>query len=196
VTLLSKPMAETPVTIDWTAAARDLGRFVGTLQQPAPPDAPRNPWRDIPLAARTEAFHAHAARVSATLDVTRLTALWHGLVDTPPWHQAPVWIHGDLHPGNVLVEGGRLSGVLDFGDLTAGDPATDLAMAWLWFPREHRAGFRASVIHHGGTADDDTWRRARGWALALGLAHLAHSADAPCHERVGRDALAAVLDDD
>ena len=66
------------------------------------------------------------------------------------WSGPPVWIHGDLHPCNLLVTDGRLSAVLDFGNLTAGDPATDLSVAWM---------------------------RARGWGLALGLAYLAHSRD-------------------
>jgi aminoglycoside phosphotransferase (APT) family kinase protein len=49
----------------------------------------------------------------------------------PRWAEPPVWVHGDLHPANILVRRGRISGVLDFGDLTAGDPAADLSVRWM-----------------------------------------------------------------
>ena len=59
------------------------------------------------------------------------------------WSGPPLWLHGDLHPANILVDAtGHLRAVLDFGDLTAGDPATDLAVAWLAFEPEARAAFR------------------------------------------------------
>jgi aminoglycoside phosphotransferase (APT) family kinase protein len=102
-----------------------------------------------------------------------------------------VWLHGDLHPANLLVAGGRLSAVIDFGDLTAGDPATDLAVAWMLFDASER-----SLLRRLTGADDATWRRARGWAIHLSLAYLANSADHPVIAGVGRRTLAAVLGDD
>jgi aminoglycoside phosphotransferase (APT) family kinase protein len=84
-----------------------------------------------------------------------------------------MWIHGDLHPGNVLVDRGRVSAVIDFGDLTGGDPAMDLSAAWMFFPASVRPVFRAAA----GGCDDDTWARARAWAIAFGIACLASSAD-------------------
>jgi aminoglycoside phosphotransferase (APT) family kinase protein len=100
-------------------------------------------------------------------------------------------VHGDLHPANLLVAGGCLSAVLDFGDITAGDPATDLGVAWMLFPPATRARFRAAVA-----ADDAMWARARGWALTVGLACLADSADSPLVEGIGRRTLAALLAED
>jgi aminoglycoside phosphotransferase (APT) family kinase protein len=78
-----------------------------------------------------------------------------------------VWLHGDLHPANVVVSGGTLSGVIDFGELCAGDPATDLSAAWLLLP----AGTASRFFDAYANADDATIRRARGWAVlrALGL---------------------------
>jgi aminoglycoside phosphotransferase (APT) family kinase protein len=102
-----------------------------------------------------------------------------------------LWLHGDLHPANVLVDHGRVSAVIDFGDITAGDPATDLAVAWMLFPADARSTFRAAA----GDIDDDTWTRARGWALSLALAYLASSADNPMFAALGKRVLAAVLTD-
>ena len=72
-----------------------------------------------------------------------------------------MWVHGDLaRPGNLLVVGGRLSAVIDFGDLCVGDPACDLSVAWALFSGESRDLFRAAL-----SVDDATWERGRGWAL-------------------------------
>jgi len=100
-----------------------------------------------------------------------------------------------LHPGNLLVSDGRLSAVIDFGDLTAGDPATDLSVAWLRLPRPARMAFRALTYGPSGWLDDYTWNRARGWALALGLAFLANSSRDAIMSAIGHAALSSVLDD-
>jgi aminoglycoside phosphotransferase (APT) family kinase protein len=84
--------------------------------------------------------------------------------------------------------------VIDFGDLTGGDPATDLAAAWMLLPAGAHGTFRAAyrrTAAHDVTAD--LWDRARGWALALALAFLGHSADDPPTAAVGRRTLAAAL---
>jgi aminoglycoside phosphotransferase (APT) family kinase protein len=101
-----------------------------------------------------------------------------------------VWVHGDLHPGNLLRANGRVVAVIDFGDLTAGDPATDLAVAWMLFAPADRPALCAAA-----GADGATWRRARGWALALSLAYLESSGDNPAMQRLGLHTLAAALAD-
>ena len=70
---------------------------------------------------------------------------------------------------------GRLSGVLDFGDLTAGDPATDLSVAWMLLREPARSTFRDLTCGANGWLDGDTWTRGRAWALALGAAYVAHA---------------------
>jgi aminoglycoside phosphotransferase (APT) family kinase protein len=112
-------------------------------------------------------------------------------VASAPWSGPPLWLHGDLHTANLLVDDGALSAVIDFGDITGGDPATDLAVAWMLFEPDDRVTFRQAC----GTSDDDTWRRARGWALHFALAYLAHSADNPLMAAIGRHTLDAVLAD-
>ncbi|MCU1354994.1 MAG: aminoglycoside phosphotransferase [Acidimicrobiales bacterium] len=151
-------------------AARRLGSFLQSFHRAAPRDAPANPFRGIPLAERSERVDLHLAAASTRgieLDDERIRERWATLVAVPPWDRPPVWLHGDLHPRNVLVDGGRLSAVIDFGDLTSGDPATDLAIAWMLFDTASRATFRDAA-----EVDDDTWSRAEGWALALSLAYL------------------------
>lgn len=80
------------------------------------------------------------------------------------WTGAPVWLHGDLLPSNLLIEDGRLSGVIDFGSLDTGDPACDLMPAWSNFEAHTRDAFHAAL-----SIDDATWARGRGWELSWAL---------------------------
>ena len=172
-------------------AAVTIGEFLSALHQVAPGDAPANPYRGVPLGQRTAVAVArvHQLRPVLLIDAPSVVACWSDLVATRPWSGPPLWLHGDLHPANLLVDEGRLSAVIDFGDITAGDPATDLAVAWMLLPDEARATFRSAA----GDVDDDTWARARAWALSLALAYLANSADNPTFARLGEQVLAAAL---
>lgn len=176
---------------DLTAAATTLGRFLAALHRPAPNDAPTNPYRGVPLTDRTARLHAALDTLGEAVDRRAVHALWSELVTTPAWNGPPMWLHGDLHPGNILVADGEISAVIDFGDITAGDPATDLAVAWMMFPASARAAFRAAA----GKCDDHTWHRARAWALALGLAYISGSADNPEFSGLGERVVAAALRD-
>ncbi|SDQ11812.1 Predicted kinase, aminoglycoside phosphotransferase (APT) family [Curtobacterium sp. UNCCL20] len=146
-----------------------LAAFVGLLHVPAPADAPVNPVRAVPLATRSDAV---LARLDSP-DVPRareLAAVWRAAAAVPAYTGPPVWVHGDLHPFNVLFDTGpdggpRLAAVVDFGDVTAGDPAVDLATAWLTLDHDGRRVFRTRVA-----PDDDTWERARGWAVSIASA--------------------------
>jgi aminoglycoside phosphotransferase (APT) family kinase protein len=172
-------------------AARVLGRFVAALHTDAPLDAPLNPYRGVPLSDRDEVTRERIDQLSDSIDPAAVVERWEAFIAVPGWNGPPLWLHGDLHPANVLVHLGRVSAVIDFGDITSGDPATDLASAWMIFPVEARATFREAY----GPVDDDTWERAKGWALALALAYLANSADNPVFARLGRQVLDAVLAD-
>jgi aminoglycoside phosphotransferase (APT) family kinase protein len=176
-------------------AAATLGQFLRALHQPAPGDAPHNPWRSIPLAARTSSLREHLQQADGLVDRVDVLALWERVLSTRPWAGPLLWIHGDLHPGNLLLSGGRLTAVLDFVDLAAGDPATDLSVAWMWLPPSARSTFRASARGEFDPLDDDTWMRARGWALALGLAYLVSSRDDELMSALGRATIDAALND-
>ncbi len=180
-------------TTDFNAerVATQLGQFLRTPHQPAPTNAPTNEFRGVPLAQRAGAVHERTSRLANFADADEVLQTWHELVATPPWIGPALWLHGDLHPANLLVQAGELSAVIDFGDITSGDPATDLAVAWILFPPEVRATFRSAY----NQADHDTWKRAKGWALALSLAYLMGSADNPLIAGIGRRTLQSVLDD-
>ncbi|MFF0575592.1 aminoglycoside phosphotransferase family protein [Streptosporangium saharense] len=176
--------AEVPPS-DRSGIAVPLADFMTDLHRPAPPDAPRNPVRGVPLAARDEAVRRRLPSISRSAE---LLPLWEELVALPDWRGPALWLHGDPHPGNLLLDGEGLAAVLDFGDLTGGDPATDLAAAWLVFDQNAREVFRSRV-----DADEVTWGRARGWALAMGTALAVHSADNPGMAAVGDHVLDQVL---
>jgi aminoglycoside phosphotransferase (APT) family kinase protein len=173
---------------DPVAAAEVLGRFVRALHQPAPADAPANPFRGVPLTDRNAWFYDGVKRLGDQIDGATALARWEGLVQTPPWPGPPFWLHGDLHAANVLVSDGRVSAVVDFGDITAGDPATDLIVAWMLLPTEVHQTFRAAA-----GVDDDTWARGTAWALALAVTFLNNSADNRLMADMGVRTFEAVL---
>lgn len=186
--------ADAPLDAD--DAAHDLATFLAALHRPAPDDAPRSTVRGVPLPDRAQAVGrnlAAARRILSRETVDHLEAVWHTAAGAPGWSSAPVWCHGDLHPANVLVAHGKVSAVIDFGDLTAGDPATDLSAAWSLVPARARSRFWDAYAAAGGTVDDALVVRARGWATVLGLVLVAHSADAPLLHRIGQATLGAVV---
>ncbi|MFE5028164.1 aminoglycoside phosphotransferase family protein [Streptomyces sp. NPDC056656] len=172
----------------WSAAAT-LGGFLDALHAPAPSGAPVNPARGIPLAGRAKGVLTGLAHVDLD-DRAPALQIWETAAAAPAWDGPPVWLHGDLHPANILVDRGRISAVIDFGDITSGDPATDLSVAWTLFTGQQRAALRKVY----GRADEATWERARGWALALSLVFLSHSADNPLMRGIGERAFRAVLE--
>ncbi|MDR6865937.1 aminoglycoside phosphotransferase (APT) family kinase protein [Microbacterium resistens] len=169
---------------DW---AQSLGRTLLALHVEASPDHPVNPVRGVPLALRDDAMRENAGLVA--LDRPRLAAAllacWDEGLDAAPHAGAPIWIHGDLHPANIVVAGPRLAALVDFGDVTAGDPAYDLAISWLGFDAAGRAEFRSAFA---GQYDADAWRRARAWAAAVTLILLARSDDRPAMAAIGETA--------
>jgi aminoglycoside phosphotransferase (APT) family kinase protein len=175
---------------DPAAAAVALGDFLAALHVPAPADAPVNPFRGGPLAARADRVTEHLGLMPGGTDVDAARAVWDSAIEADAWAGPPAWVHGDLHPANILVDAGSISAVIDFGDLTSGDPATDLSVAWMLLRSRERDSFRQAY----GKADDDTWARARGWALSLALVFLTFSADNPLMAGIGERTLREVLE--
>lgn len=184
----------TPATVqqptDPLAAATTIAHFQRTLHRPAPPEAPANPVRGIALAGRAESLDRTRARFPG-LWSAQLGRLWDQALAAPDHVGPPLWLHGDPHPGNLVTaqnDSGSvaLAGVIDFGDVCAGDPATDLAIAWLWLPPAAHGPLR----EHAEELGPGTWDRARGWAVALAMAIAANSADHPELAGVAQGALA------
>lgn len=154
------PVAE----LDAIRAARDLAALVGALQRVDPAGAPAG--RGIPLAERDEGIRYWLARFERAAEVT---PAWERALAVPPWDSPPVWHHGDLDVRNWLVRDGRISGVIDWGELGVGDPAVDVMVAWKLHSAAARDAFRAAL-----PTDDDTWERARGWVISQAVAALAY----------------------
>jgi aminoglycoside phosphotransferase (APT) family kinase protein len=182
-------------SFDPAAAAAAVGGFLGALHVPAPPDAPANPFRGVPLAARAGTFAANLALIDGQVDRDAVLHVWDAALAAPRYDGPPVWLHGDLHPANILVNDGQVSGVIDFGDITAGDPASNLSVAWMLLPLDWHARFWSAYQAAGGRVDDALWVRARGWALNLAIVFLAHSEDHPVLREVGHSTLRTLLED-
>ena len=186
---------------DPAGAAAAVGGFLGALHVPAPADAPANPVRGVPLAERAGTFAANLALLTGQaehqdhIDRDAVLRMWDAALAAPVYDGPPVWLHGDLHPANILVNDGQVSGVIDFGDITAGDPASDLSVAWMLLPPGCHASFWSAYQVAGGRADDALRMRARGWALNFAIVFLAHSEDNPVLLEVGRRTLRTVLKD-
>ena len=153
---------------DLGRAATDLAHFVAALQRidpgGGPPPDQFNAFRGVPLATRDARTREAIASLHGELDAVLAAAAWDADLAAPVWAGPPVWIHGDLAPGNLLATQGRLSAVIDFGCLAVGDPACDLIVAWNLLTAETRPIFRAAL-----GVDDAAWARGRGWALSIGL---------------------------
>ncbi|GAB6904151.1 aminoglycoside phosphotransferase family protein [Kineosporia succinea] len=170
--------------------ATELAAFLGALHRPAPTQAPRNPFRGVDLPARRPLDERNAASAGASAGF--LMELIDRGTAAEPWAHEPVWLHGDLHPANLLITGRGIGAVIDFGDLTAGDPATDLAVAWMLLPAPARARFWAEYAHRAPLSGKSLEIRARAWAAAFALVFLAHSADNPQMAAIGAATAAAL----
>lgn len=147
--------------------AERLAAFLCALHRPAPADAPFNPWRGVPLRERAEQIAERIRRLEqhSTLLNDDVVRIYHEAMSAPV-DVAPTWLHGDLHGGNLLVDDGVISGVIDWGDMTSGDRATDLATLWMNFA-DRKA--RENAMRACNGVSDATWLRARGWAVFFGI---------------------------
>ncbi|HEX4791686.1 MAG TPA: aminoglycoside phosphotransferase family protein [Actinospica sp.] len=175
--------------------ASALAGFVKALQAIDAADAPRSHetgfGRGVPLAARDDAVREALALLEGDgqTDTAAALASWDASLRAAAHAGPPVWLHGDLLPGNLLVDGGRLTAVIDCAGLVAGDPATDLLPAWALLRGESRRVFREAL-----GVDEDAWLRGRGWALSIALIALPYYRDTnPGLVRLCRSVLAEVL---
>ncbi|GAA1875513.1 aminoglycoside phosphotransferase family protein [Lapillicoccus jejuensis] len=146
----------------------DLADAFRVLHRPAAEDAPVNLFRGRPVRDRDDAVRARILAWDGPREPLR--AAWEAGLAAPPYDGPPLWLHGDPHPTNLVQSGGRLSGLVDWGDVTGGDPASDLATAWFSFDPQQRRAFRARLDADGTPYDPHVWTRAAAWAAAFAAA--------------------------
>jgi aminoglycoside phosphotransferase (APT) family kinase protein len=160
---------------DLPAFATTLAQFLCALQQTDARDGPlpgqHNFFRGGPLTVYDAETRGAISALHTEIDRNAVTGVWDAALQAT-WRGRPVWLHGDVSASNLLVNGGRLSAVIDFGCSGVGDPACDLTIAWTFFSGASRQAFRSSL-----RLDEPTWARARGWALWKALITLVASRD-------------------
>lgn len=184
-----------PVTrsADNLALARGVAEFLGALQQidptGAPPSGPHNFLRGAhPIDAYGDDARRYIETLSGRIDTEGALAVLDSAAQSRQIN--PVWVHGDIAVGNLLMRDGLLSAVIDFGGAAVGDPSCDLALAWVFLDGESRVLFRSSV-----PVDEATWARARAWALWKAAFLLANDQIVHPDEHTPLDVIAAVIAD-
>jgi aminoglycoside phosphotransferase (APT) family kinase protein len=143
--------------------ADELAAFLVALRGIDPTGGPEPGLHNWFRGGPPQAYEAQLLRAVDRLDARiprdAVLDVWRAGVDSP-WDGRPVWFHGDVAPGNLLLRDGVLTAVIDFGTCGIGDPACDLAIAWTLFTGAAREAFRNRL-----GVDAGTWARGRAWAL-------------------------------
>lgn len=149
--------------LDRSRCARDLGTFLRELRAVPAADGPLAGQHSFYRGCHLSVYGDQVQRALHELgDQVDAVACWAICVEAVQsvWPTPPVWVHGDIAVGNLLVDGGRLSAVIDFGTCSVGDPACDLVIAWTFFGPDDR-----QILQDAAGLPAQTWARARGWAL-------------------------------
>jgi aminoglycoside phosphotransferase (APT) family kinase protein len=160
-------------SLDLNTLSIQLAQFLKELQNigssEGPPPGAHNCYRGAHPSVYDSEIRSAARNLSDRVDEKVVTAIWEEALSSD-WGHSPVWIHGDFSAGNILIQEGRLSAVIDFGCMGVGDPACDLVIAWTLLDVGSRSVFRSHL-----NLDPKTWARARGWALWKALITLQSS---------------------
>lgn len=153
----------------------DLAVFLKELHginaHKGPAPGAHNFYRGAHLSVYDHEVRAAVETLGHLVDIKKVLYLWQ-IACASSWQQKPVWVHGDMSAGNMLIKNNALTGIIDFGCMAVGDPACDLVVAWTLFDHASRTTF----INHLNL-DEATWTRARGWALWKALITLANTPD-------------------
>lgn len=143
--------------------AVSLAKFLKALQSIDPTNGPiagpHSFYRGGSLSAYNSETRQALAVLKDKIDVASAAEIWESALNST-WQNRPVWVHGDIAHGNLLVQEGRLSAVIDFGQLAIGDPACDLSIAWTFFDADSR-----KIFHNELGLDKNTWIRGLAWTL-------------------------------
>ncbi|KAF0109701.1 MAG: aminoglycoside phosphotransferase [Hyphomonadaceae bacterium] len=165
--------------------------FLKSLHFEAPSDAPISDCRGIALSERAQMMENRLARlaISNSQLFNQLHPIWRYALNAPI-DTAPTWLHGDLHPRNVLVKNGKITAAIDWGDMCAGDIATDLAA--IWFLLNGNQARQQAIALYG--MSQATIARSKGWALSMGLIFMETGAnDSPLNHKIGKQIIANIL---
>lgn len=192
--LPGKDAVSSPID-DLHGAAISLSRFISALRKinitGGPPPGAHNFFRGASLTSRDVQTRAAIESLTGIIETAPLTHAWNAALKTKPWDRPAVWLHGDIHAANLLVDQGRITAAIDFGGLGIGDPACDLMVGWNLLDAGARATFRQHL-----SADDATWNRARGWALSVAVVALPYYLNTnPVLVNISRHAISQVLSD-
>ncbi len=161
--------------LELQSIALDLAKFLNELQKidtnGAPVPGAHNFYRGASPKVYDEEARTAIKDLSGLIDTNMATAIWEKAISSK-WEKDPVWIHGDLATGNILIKNKKLSAVIDFSGICVGDPACDLVIAWNSFTTMARQIFKDNM-----SLDVDTWNRARGWALWKAMITLVETED-------------------
>ncbi|MCW6006938.1 aminoglycoside phosphotransferase family protein [Micromonospora sp. CPCC 205371] len=177
---------------DMPAFAVSVAEFILALQRcdtAGGPPAGEHSWhRGASPAYYDSEVRRDLVALEGRIDTVAAAAVWDAAL-AAEWRGEPVWFHGDIAAGNLLVADGKLAAVIDFGTSGVGDPACDLVIAWTMFSGDSRRAFREAVGHGAGA-----WARARGWALWKAMLVLAGTSD-PQQSLVNQRVIGEVLAD-
>jgi aminoglycoside phosphotransferase (APT) family kinase protein len=176
---------------EYTLLAQDLADFLNVLHGIKLKNGPVS-RRGVPLKQLDAETRNAINQLEGEIDIPLIIDLWKQLTNIPVWQKAPVWVHGDFLPGNILIQDNRLSAVIDFSDVGMGDPACDFVIAWSLFNHPSREIFK----QHLENIDHDTWERGRGWALVIALIMLPYyKYSNPALARLARQIIKNILSD-
>jgi aminoglycoside phosphotransferase (APT) family kinase protein len=167
-------------------SAKEMANFLRAIHTEAPTDAPFNPYRSVALASRESSLYSRLEDVGEIVNFENVESLWKSVRDTPRGDRPDHWLHGDFHPGNTIYRNGSLIGVIDFGDMCAGDPAVDLAGGLLSLPYESLSEFFDTYER----CDGATLRRTIGWSIFFGVMFVSYARDRANYLGIGQLALA------
>ena len=169
--------------------AVQMAEFFLALHVPAPAEAPENPFRGVALGPRADNVRSVIAQ--SALPAEPLERVLNDALTARPYEAKPVWVHGDPHPGNIVVSRGRILSIIDWGDITSGEPSSDLGSLWMMLSAQDR-----ELAFDLLKMDEHAIRRARGWALNFGMMLIGRSADRPTYLQRGHRVVDSVLSDE
>ena len=160
--LEGEPASSGPVR-DPVALASSLAAFLVALERVdarnGPEPGPHNFFRGGPLETYADEAERAIAALGDEIAADDVRRVLDDALATR-WERDPVWVHGDVAAGNLLLRDGRLAAVIDFGCAAVGDPACDVVIAWTLLSGRSSDAFRSALA-----VDRSTWARGRGWAL-------------------------------